>query len=303
MLDYSYQAKRLLVKLRRGLRWWPWAASVGIHLGVLAVLSAFVFVSFSTGRDRSQIVPDARLGRVNPKLPLFYRGRQSRKLLPERMLKKQFTDQLAPKISSGKARDDGLDIIALGQSSRSDARSSDLGQLTPMAPRTTFFNAYGNAYVVVYVVDRSGSMIDTIGPLKRELKRSLSELKPMQKFHVIFFSAGRPVEGPAGSVTWASDRNKRRYFEFIDGIGPEGKTDPQWAVKRALELDPDLIYLLTDGMFRQSIADRIIELAKARKVRINTIAYVLERGGYLLREIAERTGGIYRFVSEDQLEW
>jgi uncharacterized protein with von Willebrand factor type A (vWA) domain len=145
-------------------------------------------------------------------------------------------------------------------------------------------------------------MTDSIEPLKRELKRSVNDLQPMQKFHIIFFSSGKPLEGPANAMTWATDRNKARYYDYIDTIKAEGQTDPQWAFQRALQMEPDLIYLLTDGIFQETIADKIIEWAKLHKIKINTIAYVWESGGSLLRRIAEQTGGVYRYVSEEQLQ-
>lgn len=302
MLNYSYQAKRYLVALRRGLRWWPWLVSIGVHAVVLVVLSAVVFISFSQRDDRPEIVPEARLGKIDPRLPLFYRDRNPQPLMPDSLLNRQLEQQFTDKAASDALHDDTLDLIAIRRAAGSDEQLRNVGSVAT-APKTRLFNAHGNAYSVVYVVDRSASMFETIEPLKRELKRSLAELKPMQKFHVIFFSAGRPIEGAARRLTWASDRHKRQAFEFIDGIVAEGKTDPQWAVKRALELDPDLVYLLTDGVFDEAIADQIIAWGQARKVKINTIAYVWERGGVLLRRIAERTGGVYRFVSEEQLEW
>jgi uncharacterized protein with von Willebrand factor type A (vWA) domain len=178
----------------------------------------------------------------------------------------------------------------------------DLARLQPAAPVTKFFASGGNAYTIVYLVDRSGSMIDTIEPLKREIKRSIGELQPMQKFHVIFFSSGEPVEGPAKELIWATDRNKKQNFDFIDKVEARGQTDPRWAMQRALQLKPDLVYLLTDGVFANDIADKLIEWAKLHKVKVNTIAYVMESGGSVLRRIAEETGGVYRFVSEEQLQ-
>ena len=83
MLNYGFQAKRTLVALRRGLRWWPWLASIGIHVGIGGVLSAVVFVSFARSADRPKIVPEARLGRIHPQLPLFYRDRDPEPVMPE----------------------------------------------------------------------------------------------------------------------------------------------------------------------------------------------------------------------------
>jgi len=302
-MQYSYQTKRYLVRLRRILNYWPWFASVAVHAAVLAALSAIVFVSFE-GRDRqAQIIPEARLGRVVGHLPLFNPPDRNDTVVVEKLLQNELAKHIAQPGDQTSFHGEMLDVIAMRQGGPREPQIADLGRFSAVAPKARFFNVYGNAYRVIYVVDISPSMIPYFTPLKRELKRCLGDLKPMQKFHVIFFSSGEPIEGPAGKLTWASDRNKRRYYEFIDGVDTGVKTDPRWAVKRALELKPDLVYLLTDGVFDRALAGQIIEWSKARKTKINTIAYVNEQGAALLRKVAEQTHGIYRFVSEGQLQW
>jgi hypothetical protein len=322
----SFQTKRRLVKLRRLGRWWPWLASGAVHIVILGVLSIVVFVSYNTKAQRPEIVPEARLGKVYPGLPLFQKIKQDIDLPQETNFEKNLRRQLSPQdptlaaarrpaggskeklpfspigIRSPGTGDGILSGTRLSGSSPVGLPGSDLAKLQPSAPETKFFASGGNAYNIVYLVDRSASMTDSIEPLKRELKRSIGELQPMQKFHVIFFSAGKPEEGPAGDLTWATDRNKERYYQFLGSIQAQGQTDPQWALQRALQLNPDLIYLLTDGIFPEKMAEKMIEWAKLHKVKINTIAYVLESGGSLLRKIAEQTGGIYKFVSEEQLQ-
>jgi len=330
MKNVSYQTKRRIVKLRRLSRWWPWIVSIVLHIGVMGALSLMVLVSYNSQAEKPEIVPEARLGRVTPGLPLFQQMKPDVELPQETNFAKNLNSQLAPKgpspemtaakIPGGSGIKTKQAINPIGLMSASGSGEGflagvgpkgnsatplpggDMARLQPAAPVTRFFNTGGNAYNVVYIVDRSASMIDSMEPLKRELMRSIRDLQPMQKFHIIFFSSGKPVEGPAKDLTWATDRNKANYAEFINGIKSEGQTDPQWAVQRALQMRPDLIYLLTDGIFSEKIADKIVEWSKLHKVKINTIAYVWESGGSLLRRIAEQTGGVYRFVPEEQLQ-
>lgn len=303
MIAWAGIARRIRPNVGQLVRAWPWLISLGLHVGVLAVLSAVVFISFEVPPERAEIVPSARLGKADPRLPLFHREPQPAPLSAEELLDKMIQNEVGLKIDPVKVAGGQFDVASLQSFDRPDPLLNQLAEVTPAAPNTQFFGNAGNAYSVVYVVDRSASMIVTIDPLKRELKGSLVQLQPMQKFHVIFFSAGTPVEGPGRGLVWASERNKRQYFTFIDGVSPEGRTDPLPAMQRALELEPDLIYLLTDGVFRDTIAQRIIELGKTKKTRINTIAYVRETGEALLRRIAEETGGVYRYISEEQLGW
>jgi hypothetical protein len=326
MNQLTYQTKRKLVRARRILRWWPWLVSVSLHVLVLGLLSILVLVSYTSDADTVEIIPTAKLGTISQSVPLYQQISDTVK--PEdqnsvKSLRKQITEaQLVGETHSGadKAGKQKSNINPIGvQSGGSDMLSDsfgketstsytelpggDLGKIQTGAPVTRFFSAGGNAYNIVYVVDRSASMTDTIRPLKNELKRSIRQLQPMQKFHVIFFSSGQPVEGPGKGLCWATDRNKRNYFEFINQIKSLGQTDPQWAIQRALQMKPDLIYLLTDGIFGEKIANNIITWAKLHRIKVNTIAYVWESGGSLLRKIAEETRGVYRFVSAEQLEW
>lgn len=306
----NYRTKRFLVRLRRMARLWPWVISIGFHLGLLGVLSAVVLVSYQVKPEQPEIVPEARLGKVENQLPLFRKVERAPERVGEVTLAKNLREELTPRervsvIRSQETQAEFQDLLAGHMGKASELKTmpgGDLTRLVPAAPVTKFFASGGNAYTIVYLVDRSGSMIDTIEPLKREMKRSIGELEPMQKFHVIFFSSGEPVEGPAKELVWATDRNKTINFDFIDTVQARGQTDPRWGFQRSLGLKPDLIYLLTDGVFASDIADKMIEWAKLHKVKINTIAYVMESGGSVLRRIAEETGGVYRFVSEEQLQ-
>ncbi|MCX5685403.1 MAG: hypothetical protein NT049_17235, partial [Planctomycetota bacterium] len=49
---------------------------------------------------------------------------------------------------------------------------------------------------IVFILDRSGSMTDSIDFVKHELKRCVGCLADSDRFHIIFFSSGPPVEMP-----------------------------------------------------------------------------------------------------------
>ncbi len=307
----SYQAKRRLVRLRRHGNWWPWVISVSFHLSLLAGMSAIVLVTYRTEAVKPEIIPEARLGKIDSKLPLFQKINEPMQRSEENILANNLKQQISPEkdirmirtaLTGSEKSADSKEIFEQAVKSSRALPGGDLARLQPAAPMTRFFSSGGNAYNIVYLVDRSASMIDSIEPLKRELQQRIAGLQPMQKFHIIFFSAGQPVEGPGRELVWATDRNKLLNYEFIDTIKAQGQTDPQWALQRALQMSPDLIYLLTDGVFSSEIAVKMIEWAKLHKVKINTIAYVMESGGSVLRKIAEETGGIYRFVPEEQLQ-
>ena len=154
---------------------------------------------------------------------------------------------------------------------------------------------------IVYVVDRSGSMTDSIDYVKFELKRSIDELGEEKEFHVIFYSSGPPVEMPTRRLVNATDRDKQRAFEFIDKVIPQGETDPSKALERAFEVKPELIYLLTDGEFDRAIVDLVKRQNAGGKVTVHTIGFLYHMGEEVLKQIADENGGNYKFVSEKDL--
>lgn len=155
---------------------------------------------------------------------------------------------------------------------------------------------------IVYIVDRSGSMIDSFIYVQAELKRSVTALRRNQKFHVLFFNVGPPLENPPKRLVSAIEAHKVQFFEFLDEVVPRGDTKPARALHRALSLEPDLIYLLSDGIdFEPSLLRRLDEWNRDRRSRIYTIAYLDQTGGELLERIAREHNGEFKFVTEDDL--
>ncbi|MCP4590472.1 MAG: VWA domain-containing protein [bacterium] len=206
-------------------------------------------------------------------------------------------------IAVGKPHRRELSVIGLG------AGGSDLGKYGlgvgqgDSGPQ--FFGLGGSARGarrVVYVVDRSGSMLNTFDAVRAELLRSVERLRRSMRFHVIFFSAGPPLENPAKKLVHASRQEKRRLAEFLAAVQPKGGTDPIPAMRKAFAVNPDVIYLLTDGKFEPPLLDALRKWNKRKKVRIFTIAYVDPTGAELLKRIAAEHNGEYRYVSEYELD-
>ncbi|MDD4890195.1 MAG: VWA domain-containing protein [Phycisphaerae bacterium] len=164
---------------------------------------------------------------------------------------------------------------------------------------------------IVFVVDKSGSMLREFDFVKAELIRAISRLGPKQEFHVIFFDDGRPLELTVGGRTGlqrAAGANRAAAVEWIRPItagSHGGGTDPRQALERAMKLQggpPDLVFFLTDGLFPEDSVTLLAKLNKDKKVRVNTISFVRDEGDALLRKIAEQNRGTFRFVKEEELE-
>ncbi len=159
---------------------------------------------------------------------------------------------------------------------------------------------------VVYVMDRSGSMSDTIGLLQRELLRAIGRLEPDQSFNVIWFNEGKATLW-SRRMTKATIDNKREAFDQIKNIQASGQTEPMDAVTRALGFQPDVMFLLSDGDFGE-YNEEVIRLFERKNKRgrtiVNTILFIFDTGGdggKTLRKIARMNGGTYKHVTEDDV--
>ncbi len=160
----------------------------------------------------------------------------------------------------------------------------------------SFFGLQARGKKFVYVVDRSGSMD---GPrllaAKTELIRSISALKRNMSFLIIFYD-DQFIIMPGGRLVKATESNKRKYFGWIDRISSGGGTDPTEAMKTALAIKPDVIFLLSDGEFDESACGAISLANPGGRVQIHTIGFQNRDGEYLLKRIAKQNRGQYRFV-------
>jgi hypothetical protein len=167
-----------------------------------------------------------------------------------------------------------------------------------------------DARKIVYVVDRSGSMTDSIDYVKVELKRSIGELPDDKEFHVLFYSSGPCVEMPTRRLVNATERNKAFAYEFVDGIIAQGETDPSDALRRAFAVRPEVIYLLTDGEFDKAMVDLLKRLNRDQKIIVHTIGFWSWRsrqdsdppsGEEVMKIMADQNGGNYKAIYEEDL--
>jgi hypothetical protein len=148
---------------------------------------------------------------------------------------------------------------------------------------------------VVFLIDCSGSMSG--GRMARaasELKTAVDALMPEQQFQVIFFNT-TSIPMPDG-LKQATNANKDAAVRFIDSVGPGGGTNPTRALEDAFQLQPETIYVLTDGEFQRVVIDVIDKLNSDGRVVVNTICLFSRTGQEQLQEIARRNKGSFRNV-------
>jgi len=166
--------------------------------------------------------------------------------------------------------------------------------------QTAFFSIRDRADTVVFVVDMSASMND--GPrfdrAVGELIRSLNALAPTQKFFVFFFNAVTypMLDMRSAQLTPATPDNRAKVIKWIKTLQADNDTAPEDALERALKLQPQVIYFVTDGELPPTTRDSVKKFNHAHKTVIHTIAIGTEEGAEMLRAIAQDNGGKYQFV-------
>lgn len=174
---------------------------------------------------------------------------------------------------------------------------------------------------IVYVVDASGSMLLHLSIVLEELERSLRTLHPKQEFGIVFFQQSDAIAvPPKNSLVSANARNISKAMNWVNTSGkviPSGGSNPIRAMKKAMALHPDVIYLLSEnitGAGRYEVpAAELLESLDAlnpidsrngrRRVQINCIAYLTQDPLQTMQRIAEIHGGNdgYTFIERGRV--
>ncbi|BAM02196.1 vWA domain-containing protein [Phycisphaera mikurensis] len=189
-------------------------------------------------------------------------------------------------------------------------------QPVPRAGRAQFetgaFFGLPAGWRTVYLIDASGSLIDSFASVQRELERSLLSLGPAQSYAVVFFLDGRAVAVPPGRMAAARRDLLRASAAFVSPeaghVLPAGRADAAAALEAALALEPDTVILLSDQVDGRvdPAGTRVRLVAAATRVAaetaIHTVQFVdraaapADGGKPTLELMSAVTGGTHRFV-------
>jgi hypothetical protein len=176
-----------------------------------------------------------------------------------------------------------------------------------IGPGTQFFGARDHANSFAYVIDCSGSMTtrNSLDVAKRELLASLGQLPPDAQFAVIFYNLQarmlRDSQGHQGLMA-ATAANKTRIQTQLAAIPPDGGTNHMLALRKALELKPEVIFFLTDAedMTRADVDEILTEVGSTRisAVEFGSGTDLGQRSA--LAGLATKTGGSYLYIDVSQ---
>lgn len=283
----------------------PWGVSVLFHVGIAAV-AALVAMTVVPGRTRPQTAAGAILA-AQPveRITTSPRASDATVMGSPAQSARPSARALQPMCA---APEPGVRLDLAGLDGACQA-AGVFGAAFQAPPRSSLLGAGGNAHHVVYVIDRSGSMIGTFEEVRRAVLLSIGRLNADQDFHVILFAQGRAIENAPGRLVPPTDTNKLQAAEFLASARPGLQSDPIPALCRAFDVLEDargggrLIYLLTDGVFpdARAVMATIRARNKNKDVHINT--YFCGGGDAsavgMLQEIARATGGLFRQVGPE----
>lgn len=195
--------------------------------------------------------------------------------------------------------------------------SQDALSDTSKLSRASFFGLETAGNLLCFVVDASGSMRgDPFQATKLELLRSISQLKSNQRFCVLFFNQKlipMQLDGPLPDpskpqAAYATPENLLRLQTWMETVAIGIGGPPNQALQAAIGLEPDAIFLLTDGITKSDVMSHL----KKTNIRedwldgpqircpIHTIGFYSRDGEVLLQQIANENGGQYRYVPNPQ---
>lgn len=171
-----------------------------------------------------------------------------------------------------------------------------------------FFGLEARGKRIVYVCDRSASMGEPAGrPLaaaKEELLRSLDELGASQQFGLIFYNERPRVFSPTGGVVrpvFASDESRRQARAFLEEVQAVGGTEHAAAIRAALKIGADVIFVLTDADADHDLTEEdlrsLARAAAGTRIMVVQFGAAADRRSPRLADLAEGTGGSYTVVA------
>ncbi len=293
----------------------PWGISVLLHVGILILAIFIVWTTVKQVQEEAPIIPSVRLSEK----PGAQLSQSQQKVQQQSAAKRSLTKSTeTSQVTNQKVKLDSRLIGVQGGSAGAKANpfGGAVGADGPFA--VGFLGGGGNARQIAFIIDASGSLIDTLPFVIQELKKTINELSDQQSFTVIFAVDGKVIEVPPAGLKKATPELKERVMAWFDpragNIVPRGVTDPVPAITQALRYRPQLLYILSDNITGRGQYERDqqvllaeIERANTGGTKINTLQFLYPDGltayGFepTLKIISTKTGGVYKFVDAGEL--
>lgn len=164
-----------------------------------------------------------------------------------------------------------------------------------ISPGAEFFGLRANGTRFIFLIDGSRSM-DGGGDVaaRRELISSIRKMPPEMEIEVIFFTNTLTrVFGKFISLT-----SRDQIIRKLENIHPPaGGTPVLPSLRTALRMQPDAVFLLTDGEFDEQNVSSQVRALNLGKIPINTVALMNTSAAPVLKQVASDSGGDYKYVA------
>ena len=296
-LDQAYEDKQIAILIRDIP---PWLVSTLVHIALILVLAILTLTNV-VEKQVSLVVDAATDASEFTEITVleFEELDLEQESMMESMIQSEedlySTQVVSPVALQGTQLVDFSELDAgLGE------MVEGLESLDDEMPKTRFFGAEQSAQKVVFVVDNSNSMgRGKFETALTELSKTVGELSPEQRFHVIFFSDTAYLmfhPRPVKKLIPATEKNIERLREWLYSVEMCLRTQGQDAMKAAIAMQPDVIYILGDGAFTDQ-TEKLLTVRHNRKIVINTLGMQVDpKGRRQLVAIAKANRGKYRDV-------
>jgi hypothetical protein len=167
-----------------------------------------------------------------------------------------------------------------------------------------FGSGWAAGHDFVFAIDRSASMgrggLNVLDAARGELSRALADLLPSHRFQIVAYNH-QCVYLQRPRLLPATEENKAAVAPFLDSLGAFGGSGHDMALRAALAMEPDAVFLLSDGgdPYLTDIELSNLRRLAAGRASIHCIQFgrgpLGEEPLFMLR-LAEENSGSYTYV-------
>ncbi len=288
----------------------PWMGSFVFHLGLVALGLALVWMVYDSPPDRS--VPLAWVApRVDPiGWKITPKKTPTRCVLDGPASWRVNADRIASEMQMARIQEASL--LTQGHKKSPAMAWFGLGRTRGSGFFGCDWSAPTKLQKVTFLIDASGSLVEAMPFVEKQLLNTIGRMPVGQPFNVIFFCDGKAVEVPRPNpgMKRAGLRTQIEFAQWLSGSALEsnGRTDPRQAIRLAVSQKPQQLIILSDnitgtGRFEIDQAELIAFLDGIEGPRpvIHTIQFLQPDPLQTLARIARRFGGIHKYVDEKDL--
>lgn len=290
-----------------------------VHAVMIAVMSAFIIATVQKTELMSIVAATVEADNVLMETPMEMPSEleqpmeeMTAPLSPAQEISAISVDNSLPSIPAESTVGQSIAQVPSQASLVSDATGMTAMSGSKMVSGAEFFGVKATGNTFIYVVDSSPSMRrdGAFEAAKEEVLRSLGSMKPKQRYFINFFGKEiDPLTFQSGVVekypVYATSENLRKTMEWLSRIQIQKEgLPPNDALREAIAMQPDGIFLLFDGDTKVDVAAFLRKANRSNdiiagdtpKVPIHVVHFFQSEYQKAMMKVAEENGGTYRFI-------